>query len=510
MINIFLQCLFWIGLLAAIAAALRFIVPKKNDRRRCRGCRYDMTGTPGRQCPECGHVAMNERALLVAPRRKAHALLVAVLILVSYSGAAGQRAILGGWTAAIPSTLLVAAYPVIEANLSQPAPTVSNKMLAIIKGQSSIPTTVAPGTIPDQCWGELAIRAREGRQGLSPWQRAWLIKQAISKGSRSDGMLQALGGWESMNDQQRDDYLTTTVRGMIKTRDITALHEPMFIEVGQPGVLADFDTEITPAIRGCLPAHRTTNADFERVPLLLRVGAPQAQANGYAIDVQIRDRNSDYMWNGRVETEARVQGVLDSLLPTSNPDQFEQWLMTDAKPTLHLARLEYCMAPSSLSLSMSMIVPRYQAASSTLNPAPAETEGMVLDAQVELLADGQFIGETSVRLVREPLADGGNWRQVDLRRVPVKVRAEQFWNAVESGQQIEVRLKPSDPCLALSAFDGTSRWSGDMTIPLDQLIAYDYSRSFSANPNQAVAPLALRTTGFSSDCRLEESVASSE
>ncbi len=504
MINTFLQCLYWIGLVAALAGALRFSGQKKNDRRRCRRCRYDMTGTPGRRCPECGRVAMNERALLVAPRRKALALLVALLALVSYSGVASQRAILGGWTAAIPSTLLIAGYPLIEANLSQPAPRISNKLLAIIHGQNSIPTTVAPGSIADQCWGELAIRARGGRQELSHWQRSWLMKQAISNGSQSDGMLQALGGWESMNDQQRDAYLNTTVRGMIKARYTTALHQPMFLEVGQPGVLADFVVVTTPSVEGCETASIEIRSYRNPVPILQSVGIPESEADGYTIDIQIRDAHSEYEWKGQIVTEAQVQSDLDTLLPPIASDQADSWLQKNAKPTLHLEMSGYCIPPNNLSLEMSLIIPHRQVRSTTASPAPSETEGMVFDAQVELLADGQFIGETIVRLVREPLSQGGAWRQVDLRRVPVKILVSRFWDAVESGQQFEVRCTPSEPCLALSAFDGTSRWSGDITMPLDQLIVDDHRRSSSINRNQPIDPLKFRGTNFSSEHRLDE------
>lgn len=92
---------------AALASVHALFADRPRGRRRCRRCWYDMKGTPGLTCPECGRVHRGERDLLRTRRRWRIAgvgLLLAVL---------GAGLLLRGladsdaWHAYVPSSLLV-------------------------------------------------------------------------------------------------------------------------------------------------------------------------------------------------------------------------------------------------------------------------------------------------------------------------------------------------------------------------------------------------------------------
>ncbi len=79
--------------------------------RRCPKCWYDMSGTPGMQCPECGRTARNERKLHQTRRKWRFAALALVLGLTGYGIASVPGYQRGGWVALVPSSVLVFVAP---------------------------------------------------------------------------------------------------------------------------------------------------------------------------------------------------------------------------------------------------------------------------------------------------------------------------------------------------------------------------------------------------------------
>src|SRR5262245_41154993 len=94
---------------------------RARGRRRCPKCWYDMAGVAGLRCPECGNAAVSERALCRCRRRwrvviAAFPIVAAGLFLRGWPEFASN-----GWTAFVPSTLLVFAAPAESATLRVPA-----------------------------------------------------------------------------------------------------------------------------------------------------------------------------------------------------------------------------------------------------------------------------------------------------------------------------------------------------------------------------------------------------
>lgn len=100
-----------LGLWCALRA--RFHDPAKG-RRRCPKCWYDMSGTPGLICSECGRSVKHEKQLFKTRRRLRWALVA--LVFFGLEGGAGlapkvQR---DGWPSVTPSTVLILMMPDLE------------------------------------------------------------------------------------------------------------------------------------------------------------------------------------------------------------------------------------------------------------------------------------------------------------------------------------------------------------------------------------------------------------
>lgn len=86
---------------------------RSRGRKRCPMCWYNMAAVPALTCPECGHDAGSPRMLL-RTRRRWHAVGLAVLVLLSAELARrGPQIQKGGWLAAVPTTFMIAALPLL-------------------------------------------------------------------------------------------------------------------------------------------------------------------------------------------------------------------------------------------------------------------------------------------------------------------------------------------------------------------------------------------------------------
>ncbi|MBX3359672.1 MAG: hypothetical protein KF745_14730 [Phycisphaeraceae bacterium] len=102
------------GVLLALAIRLGWwalFADRSRGRHRCPNCWYDMTGTPGLTCPECGKAAKAEAALFRTRRRKWWTLAAAVLLIAAFSSAFYPQARGRKWTEFAPTTILIAAMP---------------------------------------------------------------------------------------------------------------------------------------------------------------------------------------------------------------------------------------------------------------------------------------------------------------------------------------------------------------------------------------------------------------
>lgn len=81
---------------------------RSRGRRRCRRCWYDMTGSTGLRCPECGHAHGHARNLYRPRRRWRLAIGSTAGLVVAAALAEWPRYQQGGATALVPTTVLIA------------------------------------------------------------------------------------------------------------------------------------------------------------------------------------------------------------------------------------------------------------------------------------------------------------------------------------------------------------------------------------------------------------------
>lgn len=103
---------FWTlgGLLGLVGLALAWwalFADRAEGRKRCPKCWYDMTGSPGLTCSECGYSTKRDKKLLKT-RRHWRTAAVAVLVLLG-SAASGllPKVRCDGWTSIVPTTVLI-------------------------------------------------------------------------------------------------------------------------------------------------------------------------------------------------------------------------------------------------------------------------------------------------------------------------------------------------------------------------------------------------------------------
>ncbi len=102
------------GLLGAVGLLVIYragFADRSGGQPRCPSCWYDMTGSRGFVCPECGHDARRQRNLLRTRRYRTKALLGALLIMCGTTLAVLPRVQEQGWTALIPTTALMIIMP---------------------------------------------------------------------------------------------------------------------------------------------------------------------------------------------------------------------------------------------------------------------------------------------------------------------------------------------------------------------------------------------------------------
>ena len=85
-------------------------------RRRCPKCWYEMRGTKGLRCSECGYKAKREKRLFSTRRRWRAALLAFLLLLTAYGVLVTPRVRRSwiGWPGVIPTSILVAGVPFVD------------------------------------------------------------------------------------------------------------------------------------------------------------------------------------------------------------------------------------------------------------------------------------------------------------------------------------------------------------------------------------------------------------
>ena len=175
---------------AVLGAAAVFILiwalfrDRSRGRRRCPKCWYDMAGTPGLRCPECGRIARLEQHLFRTRRRWKRVVGAALLMLVS-AAIAAVPTYRDGWQRLVPTTALALIAPAEDPssasiNSWMRATLVSGVVIgpngAIVRSGSLLGGQGA--TIGETLTDELWRRLREGT--IAGWQGRAFIKRYLS------------------------------------------------------------------------------------------------------------------------------------------------------------------------------------------------------------------------------------------------------------------------------------------------------------------------------------------
>jgi len=110
----FADWLFW-GLGGALALAGLWLqywslfADRARGRRRCPKCWYDMSGTEGMQCPECGYESANDRRFFRTRRRWRTVLLSLVVFVAAWLAWQQPKIRRDGWASIVPNTLIILA-----------------------------------------------------------------------------------------------------------------------------------------------------------------------------------------------------------------------------------------------------------------------------------------------------------------------------------------------------------------------------------------------------------------
>ncbi|MHC4107085.1 MAG: hypothetical protein ACYSTY_03265 [Planctomycetota bacterium] len=103
-----------LGLAGLLLALWALFADRARGRRRCPKCWYDLSGTPGLVCSECGYIAKRERRLHKTHRRWRWALMGALTGSLGVAGALTPRIRRDGWVSVVPTTALVLAAPWLD------------------------------------------------------------------------------------------------------------------------------------------------------------------------------------------------------------------------------------------------------------------------------------------------------------------------------------------------------------------------------------------------------------
>jgi hypothetical protein len=151
----------WAVFAVGVALAAWGVHRRPVGARRCPSCAYDLGGTPGLKCPECGRTARSENDLRLSVRRRWPWLLIPLAACTGGLVAFVPRVQSEGWRGAVPTTCLIAAFEPLDSwDTERDWRDPWRKYLAS-----------RAGLMTDEWWG---------------WQRQWYIGKAIDR-MESDG-----------------------------------------------------------------------------------------------------------------------------------------------------------------------------------------------------------------------------------------------------------------------------------------------------------------------------------
>ncbi|MHC4948697.1 MAG: Rpo12/RPC10 RNA polymerase subunit family protein [Planctomycetota bacterium] len=423
--------------LAVLAVAL--FADRARGRRRCPRCWYDLSGTPGLQCPECGHAARRERALF-RTRRPRRWIAVALALLAAGAGLALRPTIRrDGWLSLVPTRALLWTLPFAD----DPEGAIPQELLARMRG-------AAPRDGERRAFFRRIARGDPGARPVGP---AWRAKygELVTRWRRQVGGAWFQGGpYEGRAAEQALDALPVELR--LRTRRHWPDGVPVWVDaacftwwrqVSRPSV------RVAPRLPGAaatvlfhdVPAGRGAPG-FELPPL-----APGEHV--IAVDLEVsRQSGDDPAWHPvesrTAEVSVRVGGALEDLMTPVRDAALDELLVrrmfilvSDGGPD----------APPHVSPDVSATTdPRF--------------DGVAVAVRIEILLDDAVVGRAAAWWT------GGVRGGRDLRTVAEPGGDLERLAEVEDGSRLRARVR-SDPALALRVVDADRFWEGRADVRVE-------------------------------------------
>ena len=442
MIEHFGSWLFWTGVPALGIGALVVLwslgwdaIRRGRSRmRRCPRCWYDMTGTPGLRCPECGKEAQGERSLLKRRRRWRWA---APGLIMAGAGAFGVSPRLQqiNWLHVLPNWALL--WSLEEPCPGRPA----------YRGAPSF-AQVAPNfrqLLADEVWRRAALGH------LSDGQYASLA----AKQMRSiDGPLKirTRARWP------RGEHVFVQVERRfagVRPRELRI----SFRTVEPREILLRDDTDmaqwLSPDARwgpmepgNFLPE---TPPSLERE--LFDVGIPDPGSTELACDAVVLELGKE-VYRGVVRVPIDVSASVDALMSPASDPEFDRSLRAAIRSGLYL------LPEQDFVVLTRPEIPTEVAVTAAIHIAVKNGEQVV--AQSTVIMSLQPPADPSSRGWDYQPPESQLWRALvgDLGRLHAANPTDPAWTVIVRG----------DPVLALHDFDSKTYWEGQETLPLSQVV----------------------------------------
>jgi hypothetical protein len=436
------QWLFWFVaiILAAYGFALHWwalFADRNLDRRRCSRCWYDMTGTPGLTCPECGRTYRSEARLR---RRRPRWGLAACGLLILFAAAIAFHVGRVGYRWMVPNAVLVWAAPRPQAA----GGTMREELME----------RIAAERLTDEQLARLVERSIE--QGNTPWtievvtRDTWPSDQPISVAVRFDRPATGLPWLDDVR-----------MRLRLEPASVFGAEPLLLYADGSP------NETFTPIFNEVFSGSgvRMSNAPkyagaLQWNEFAWRIGIPSATTEAMVFDATVEldaaiGRGTDFIpvWTERIEVPVTIATGGEPLLARiSEPrgTSAAEYLGLNAQPARQ-------SGPRRVEATTILV----QRAS---DPEVPIIEGMLVALRLELLFDGTIVADG--RLVsRDSVTAGLGTAVVDLawRSMPVD-----FSGIAEEDEGRWTMRALVDEATALSAFDAESLlwFEGSIDVPI--------------------------------------------
>ncbi len=408
-------------------------------RRRCPRCWYDMSGTPGLTCAECGHAAIHERDLQRTRRRVVPALAAAVVAALGASWVI-TRGNEAGWVTLLPARVLMSALPL----LAEP-----HGRLA-----SELDSRLARNDLSDDQVRSLVARCLGGDGGAPPGSPEWESKYYP--------LLSRCRGLPVVALMVEEALLGLPARVEIASRRTWPRDAPMCLDLDvrewwPEGTLCQLRVKRMDSDEPAITVRRDTAGEFftrrgmrslRTRPFPLVLDPPPASGRlefEVAVDRLLPDEGAQWeqVQVGTIACDIEVEGSLaETLLPAEDPALQEAVMAAFSRG---VTRWASGRSPVRVSFD-----PR-----ATIELGPAET---AVGAAVEILREGTLARRLEIWWPLRPGSTGAGWL--------VAYEDESLLREVNSADgtwQMRVR---GEPHLALRAGEATNYWNGDFTVPL--------------------------------------------